>query len=485
MNRILQNIRVNSRDTDWLYQYYKGYQPILHRVKPIRPEINNKVVDNVALEIVEFARSYTFGEGVQYVKKGTEGVLGKPNVDDTGPIASLNRTMDIVAKHTSDVELGDWLAISGHAYRMVLPIKEEPGYEIITLDPRNTFVVYSSDFRRRPVLAGTSYLEDTDDGRVMEVYTIYTSLNETFELRIEAEVSEVLPKQISEAKKNTLKSIPIIEYIANPSRMGRFEPAIELMNALNEAHSNRLDGIAQFIQSLIVFKNCQISQEGIEEIKAHGAVSIESKHGTADIEILSEELDQIQVQHVVDSLYDRILTICGIPDRRMLGGGNTGTSLEIGQGWVDMENRAKSLEALFIKSENRLLTIILDILKTKKKSEYESLEVTDIEIKFTRNKSANLLIKTQGLFNMLNAGIHPRISISVSSLFSDPEEVYQESLVGGYLEKWKYKEPDRVDIDTKTPANSNPRTLGLHSVDDGVTARTALGQTRTNPKDTV
>ena len=39
---------------DYLYRYYKGDQPILYREKLVRPEVNNKVVENHALETVKF-----------------------------------------------------------------------------------------------------------------------------------------------------------------------------------------------------------------------------------------------------------------------------------------------------------------------------------------------------------------------------------------------------------------------------------------------
>jgi len=60
----------NQAQIEYLYQYYRGNQPILHRKKIIRPEINNKIVENHALEIVDFKKGYVFGEPVQYVRRG-------------------------------------------------------------------------------------------------------------------------------------------------------------------------------------------------------------------------------------------------------------------------------------------------------------------------------------------------------------------------------------------------------------------------------
>ena len=48
----------NSGDIHYLWNYYKGRQPILNRVKQVRPEINNKIVENHAQEIVAFKLGY-------------------------------------------------------------------------------------------------------------------------------------------------------------------------------------------------------------------------------------------------------------------------------------------------------------------------------------------------------------------------------------------------------------------------------------------
>ena len=81
------------------------------------------------------------------------------------------------------------------------------------------------------------------------------------------------------------------------------------------------------------------------------------------------------------------------------------------------------------------------------------LDVDDIDIKFTRNKTDNLLTKTQGLQNQLEAGIHPRIAIENCGLYSDPQQVYMES--AEYLEKWKVQgEQDKAAVQN-TAASGN------------------------------
>ena len=46
--------RINAVEINYLQEYEKGVQPILRRVKEIRPEINFKAVENHAAEITAF-----------------------------------------------------------------------------------------------------------------------------------------------------------------------------------------------------------------------------------------------------------------------------------------------------------------------------------------------------------------------------------------------------------------------------------------------
>ena len=62
----------NATEIDYLYNYYLGNQPVLYRVKQVRPEINNKIVQNFAYFIVETKTADIASEPIQYVLRGTD-----------------------------------------------------------------------------------------------------------------------------------------------------------------------------------------------------------------------------------------------------------------------------------------------------------------------------------------------------------------------------------------------------------------------------
>ena len=96
----------NRSEIQYLYDYYRGKQPILGRTKDIRPEINNKLIENRANEIVSFKVGYLMGEPIQYVNRSG-------NETATDGINRLNEFVFAEDKSTKDKELADWFTICG------------------------------------------------------------------------------------------------------------------------------------------------------------------------------------------------------------------------------------------------------------------------------------------------------------------------------------------------------------------------------------
>lgn len=64
LRKALATHELNRSEIDYLWKYYRGDQPIRHRVKDVRPEICNKIVENRANEIVSFKVGYLCGEPI-------------------------------------------------------------------------------------------------------------------------------------------------------------------------------------------------------------------------------------------------------------------------------------------------------------------------------------------------------------------------------------------------------------------------------------
>lgn len=408
--------RDNRAEIDYLWEYYKGKQPILQRTKQVRPEICNKIVENRANEIVSFKVGYLCGEPIQYIGRNGDDYVSKA-------ISQLNEMMFSENKATQDKEIVEWQMICGTAYRLVLPDtpldEDDAPFEMFTLDPRDTFVVYSNEVGNKPLM-GVKYCTDEFGTATYSVY----SKNQFWKIR---------DGKIIENKAHALGMIPIFEYPANNARLGAFEIVLPLLDELNNIASNRMDGIEQFIQAFIKFINCDISEEEYKRFLELGAIKVKSHEGTnADVDMVSSELNQGQTQITKDDVYQAILTICGMPNRN--GGSSTsdtGQAVLLRDGWSLAESRAKDSELMFKQSEQNMLKLVLKICRETDNvsGEINKLRLKDIALQFTRRNYEAIQSKSQVLVSMLQSSkIHPRLAFESSGLFIDPERAYALSM---------------------------------------------------------
>ena len=420
----------NWQDICYLESIYKGKQPILLKTKKVRESINNIVVENYAYFMTEFKKGYIFGKPLKYVQ------IGETTNEE---ISELNRYMTRLRKHSKDTQLAESLYVNGIAHLMILPSKKENAkvpYEIEILDSKRTFVVYESAVGNKPLLAVT-YYPVKRDGKKMYKGSIYTENN-----YYEFDFSGSSVEKFTKSEKHILGRIPIIEYMLNKSRLGIVEITLTMQHALNKIASSDMDGIEQFIQSLVVFVNNDVDVETFKELMELGAVKIKSDSNLpADVKLLVNDLDHSNTDIYYQRTLSNMLNIVGVPiPSTKTSGGDTGEARELGDGWTMADLRADQDELMFKSSELTMLEIALNICKKDPNCSIKNLEVEDVEIQFERNKSNNLLVKTQSLQNLRASQVSPKSALSVVGLWSDPNAVAEESKAFYGKNWWKDEE---------------------------------------------
>lgn len=415
LNKALPTHNQNRRETDYLYHYVSGDQPILYRVKDVRPEIKNDIVENHALEITRFMTAQNYGEPIQYTSvKNTSG--------KTEEIDRLNNYMKTRNKDYHDVVLGDWQSTCGTSYRETWSCRRdeieegEPGFDICSPDPRYNFIIYSSAKGNPPLMSVSIQKDDKDR-------TVYYCTTKSYVYCIRD--NEVIDE---ESSVNGHGRILLVEFPNNPRRLSDVEIVITMLDGINKVQSNRVDGIEQFVQAFIKFVNCEIDEKTFLKMCKIGALSVKTVNPSmpADVSSVSSELNQQETQTLKDDMYKNMLIIEGMPGREQNTGGDTGQAVYLRNGWDFAEQRAKIDEPVTKRSEREFLKIVLNILKTKQQIALE-LTIADIDIKITRNKTDNMLVKAQALTYLLQRGIHPKIAIHTCDLWGDPDKVYVQS----------------------------------------------------------
>ncbi len=446
---VVQNVfpahLANVDEINYLYNYYKGKQPILERIKEVRPEITNRVVVNFANEIVSFKVGYLLNSPFQYVAI----------TDKNEEVNILNSYMYQVDKQAQDQEIIEWNHICGTAYRYVeakQPAEVGKGdspFDLYTLDPRTTAIVYSSTFKKKRMAAITyTFSAELNTIRNFVVYTkdwIFTYAEDTEKNTISGLTQTP----------NTLGEIPVYEYPANNARLGAFEIVLPLLDAYNRISSNDVDGIEQTIQSFLKFINCDLDADSLENLRQYGAIKIKSIDGApADVDSVKTDYSYDGANITKQDIKTAILTICGMPSQ---GNGqsvsaNNGAIL-IQNGWSQAEARAKSSETMFKGSERTMLNLVFKICRTIGEDGID-LKTSDVDCKSTRTNYENVQVKAQVLCEMLNTPrVHPKLAFEACGLFSDPENAYliSEEHYKEALEDWQVE--DVLEIDKAVNGN--------------------------------
>ena len=368
---------------DYLYRYYKGDQPILYREKLVRPEVNNKVVENHALETVKFKAGQIYGEPIQYVCKKK-----KASKTTNEQVDRLNDYLDEANADARNIQLGIYQSAVGTAYKAILREDEWtkdgdlPPFRIFIPSPQDVYIVYSS-VTGKPVLS-VQILKDEDN---QQYYQCYSS-RQYFKIQNGA---------ITESGINGFGGIPIVEYPNNHDRLSDIEIAITMYDAINKYQSDRLNGVEQFVQALMKFKNCEIDETEFIKMVKLGAVSVKDVgNGTqSDVDLMTAELNQSESQVAKDDIYNNILIVEAMPNRQSNTGGDTGNAVYLRNGWDFAERDAKLVEAFTKEAEKASARIILNIIR--KTSMDVNISTRDFDVKITRNPTDNMLVKAQAL----------------------------------------------------------------------------------------
>jgi SPP1 family phage portal protein len=438
----------NKADIDYLIAYRNGIQPVLLKEKVVRDEINNKVVINHAQMVTRNVIGYFLGNPIQYIQAGAN---GKDEID------LLNKYVAYEDKYSVDKEIGEFQSICGTAFRIIYTdgvYGDEVPFEDKALNPASTYVVYENNIAERPIIGVTYYTLLNDEGEVKgtKVYA-YTDFG-LYEVEVDTDGLVITPDDVQFSPYN-VGGVPIIEYPNNMWRIGDWELCIGLMDAINSLQSGRLDDIDQVIQSLLVFVNADIDVDGYDEMRERGVVLLKNNSGNpSSVDSITNTLDQSGMNQFSQELEALLYALIGIPDRnsRSGGGGDTGQAVELRDGWADLEILARNKELIYKRSEKMALRIILKIMNNK---ESMDLSLMDIDIKFTRNKNNNLMIKCTSYSTLLaTKTLSPADCLTIVDLVSDVNEYIARGEVfwgdgfAGQIENNNRVEMSNVQLET-------------------------------------
>lgn len=441
----------------YLIEFEKGDQP-LQREKTIREKINIIDIDNVANQIVEFKLGYNWGFPIVYVRSDSESedkrkydesvveeeTVRQINADERrrdSAVSTLNAMNIFENSGAKDQELARYVEITGIGHQMV-DIKRdysegESPFDLITLNPLYTFVVYRHDVKETPAL-GVTYYEDANG---CAHYTCYTAtdvylIDERFEIVNGRPTDKYMEHGKRSGEANPLGRIPIVECDRAYDRMGVFERCIDEMNALNILVSDFCNNVAQNVQQIWWGNDFDFARdpEGnvIKPDDGQWLLTETTERGkTPIVQALSSNFDYDGVQLNIEAKRANILQKCYVPNQIGVGGGSTGVAYSMSSGWAaaesvagKQENLTRSFKMQIIELELRAIANSHYLPKDHPLMELKAIEVAP---KFTRQKTFDLASKVNALATLLKIGIHPRWAMQVVDFFPDVQGAYADS----------------------------------------------------------
>lgn len=438
----------NAAEHRGLRNIYLGRQEILNRPQGDRI-VNNKVCVNYAQAFTRDITGYTYGSGVQYVARDAANIEA---VDE------LNKYIRAENKDAIIKSIGDEQSIGGRGFLGVFPDtveKNEVPFEFVEYDPADTEVVYSSYNPNTPVFAWTRYTA-TVDAQNINVFNVWTndrqytiqsdSLSEiSFDNLIWSSFSiNGNEKTAFPYRPHLLGEIPIVEYANNQFRLGDWECAVSLFNAINSLASDSINDVEQTVTSYLALFGVDPEEVDWENIRKNKLFIFNGVPGvTQDAKFVTAQLDGTSADMLRAYLEESLKFVVGIPDRDTgTAGSDTGISAQVRTGSGDIEIVASNKCMYTTMAERRTLRIILNILKnTSGTSEkFRNLEVGDIDIEIPRSKTDNFQSKVQAGQMLYAMGVAKEDIVKLMDLSTD---------ITGFVNRWNENEASVKESETE------------------------------------
>ena len=199
-----------------------------------------------------------------------------------------------------------------------------------------------------------------------------------------------------------------------------------ILDAANMISSNEVDNVIDYVNSILLVYNQKISKQSMDGVLENRAMQLNTTDPSrpADAKYLVNALNHGDVMQKYEALIKVAYSIVGVPQptTQSTSGGDTGEARNLGGGWASASVVADNEEIMLKESEKNMLEICLAICIKHPSCPIKTLDITDIEINFNRNRNDNLLVKTQSLQNLYSMNVPKEISLNYVGISANSHE---------------------------------------------------------------
>lgn len=390
---------------DYLYDLYKGNQPILYKEEE-ENKPNNRIVTDFYGKLIDTEVGYFLGHPIVFNSE-EENAL-----DELGTILVDNEFDDLI------MEIGKEMGIKGKSYMLIYQ-DEESNSKLCRLSPDNVAVVESKKGRGEIGVAIRYYQESVlkDNGEDEELIT-YIEIYDKNEIAYYRLHNGVLVED-KKRERHIYGAVPIIEFKNNEEGIGSFEKVITLVEAYAKLISDTSNEHEAYRNAYLVLKNLSADEETGKTFTKGGVIEL---FDDGEAYFLEKPILDSAINSHLDRLSSDIHKFSDIPDLsdEKFAGNLSGVAIRFKL--LGLENKCIIKERKMTKAIRQMIRILNRVLDVKSGA---LLDVTTINIIFTRNVPNNLqeivdsVIKLDGI-------VDKETLLALLPFIESPQEVIEK-----------------------------------------------------------
>lgn len=392
---------------DKLYRYYRGsHDGIANKQRKAKFKPDNRIVMNYTKNIV---RSFT-----GYTSSIPANVDIVDNSDDTQH--DLISTVDAQVKNFCTLnKLNKFLShetklVSIYGRGLALIYQDNLSQtRVATLDPTEGFVIYSQSVDHEP-LYGIRYIYSYSGDKTLADIYCYSEHFETnlngdvdkfgdYSIAKGVDVNEINGVVEFEQQALSYGRLPLVEFYMDEEKMGLYEDVLSIIDALDDAVSEKKNDVDYFGDSILKVVNAIIAGKDNAYKNLQDKRIIEMTSTTdkpADASFLNKESADGTQENLINRLLVALYDITGVVNLNDKDFTNAASGTALKNRLQSMRELADTTATSFSES---VTAIISSFLTMNRQSEF----IPNIRIKFNKNEPIDLLDISTAMINLSNS----------------------------------------------------------------------------------
>jgi SPP1 family phage portal protein len=399
IEKLIESHNSNISHYEDLYDMYINNNDIKNRVKSDLSAPNNKIAHSYANYIVTASVGYFMGKNIGY---------SMPE--------AYHAVFDDIFKYNDESSVNMKLAIDCSIFGQAVEIlfmDENSNVRFAPVDIKEIIVI------RTPDILGDIHTvirhweeEDLIEDKAMTYVEVY------YEDRIERyEYESNSTATTPEVESHPFTDVPFVVYDNNDSKMGDFEPVIDLINAYDQAQSDTANDFEAFTDCYLEVKGATLDAKEAAKLKELRVFNFPDSGG--GVKFITKDINDSATEHYKNRLDSDIHKFSFVPNMSddKFASNASGVAMQYKLAGLNYKTSVK--EAMFKKGLLRRIELISNIINLKTDGEIGI--VKDVDIRFTRNTIDNVL-ETAELVNMITNMISKETTIDLLRDIIDPEQ---------------------------------------------------------------